>query len=78
MEVHVKFIIDDAMAYEAVAYLLETRKRVSKAAIVKLCKQMFYNNGNYFQIEMQFPDDRVTVVSEDIVNKLYEKVWLNK
>lgn len=74
--IKVEYCIDENMAWYAIQHLLNGEKRVSKSAIISLCKMHLAREGNLFETSPEF-DEREEYICVDpgLVDHVFEKVW---
>lgn len=76
MFIRIEFEITDNMAWHCIEHLLNAEIRVSKKAVVQLCRSALTGTGNLFQVEPifdQHPEYRQ--VDSDLVDEYFQKIW---
>lgn len=77
MNIKISFKIDDHMALLAIESLLSKKEKVSKAAIISLCKKHLRAEGELFDNEPTF-DLGDNDVNPQEAAKAYKEIWLKK
>lgn len=74
-KISISFHIDEQMAFLAIESLLSQGKKVSKTAIISLCKRHLKAEGELFECAPLFTYGDNNFTPEE-VTKLYEKIWI--
>lgn len=74
--VRIEYAIDDSMAWHAIEHLLNSKKRPSKRAVIKLCSIHLSREGSLFETEPQFDErQEISSVDPDVVSEYFDKIW---